>query len=48
MADYVYNAKYKSWEDYYLKKKEEPNGYFNRIAKKRLSALDSLPSGFVN
>ncbi len=29
MAKYVYNVKYESWEEYYKKKKEEPEGYFN-------------------
>jgi hypothetical protein len=48
MAKYVYNVKYQSWEEYYKKKKEEPDGYFNRFAKKRISAFDSLPSGYVN
>ena len=48
MAKYVYNVKYESWEEYYKKKKEEPEGYFNHFAKKRVSAFDSLPIGYVN
>jgi hypothetical protein len=48
MADYVSNVKFKSWEDYYLVKKEEKEGYFQDLALKKLSAFDSLPSGYFN
>jgi hypothetical protein len=48
MAKHVYNVKYDSWEEYYKEKREEPGNYFHHFAKKRISAFDSLPSGFVN
>jgi hypothetical protein len=48
MADYVSNVKFESWEDYYLMKKEETESYFHHFASKKLSAFDSLPSGYAN
>ncbi len=48
MADYVSNVKFESWEDYYLVKKEEQEGYFYNLASKKLSAFDSLPNGYIN
>jgi hypothetical protein len=48
MAGSFYNDRYESWEDYYLKKKEEPNGYFKHLVKRRVSAFDHLPGGYVN
>jgi hypothetical protein len=48
MANYVSNVRYASWEDYYLKKKRDPESHFYRLTTKRLSAFDSLPIDYVN
>jgi hypothetical protein len=44
MAKHVYNVKYNTS---YKEKRDEPGDYFHHFAKKRVSAFDSLPSGFA-
>ena len=43
MADLTTRIRYESWEDFYLKKKEETGGFIHQLAKKKLSVFDKLP-----
>ena len=47
MAD-TRNARYDSWEDYYLKKGKEETGLVRHLSQANLSALDGLPDEYAD